>query len=104
MRCTIDLRTPTLFIGIHPFDPSYIQYHPDHGTLTLTFPSTVRVAYNFQTSRYCTMMYYHPISDGIQYSPLPYAITVEKQTSVVIYVQHHKDIVVQFDIDLRSPL
>lgn len=103
MRCIIDLRTPALFIGTHPFDPSHIQYHPDHGTLTLTFPSTVRMAHSFQTSHRCIMAYYYPSPEGIKYALLPYSIIIEKETSVVIYVTH-KDIVIQFDIELLSAL
>ena len=104
MRCIIDLRTPTLFIGTHPFDPSHIHYCPDHGTLNLTFPSTVRMARGFQVSRHCAMSYYYPTPEGIKYAPLPYAISVEKETQVVIYVQDHTNLVIQFDIELRSSL
>jgi hypothetical protein len=103
MKCIIDLRTPALFIRAYPFDSSHIQYHPDHGTLTLTFPSTVRMAYSFQTSRHCTMVYYYMSPEGIKYAPLPYSIVVEKQTSVVMYIQH-KDIIIEFEVDLKSTL
>jgi len=104
MKCIIDLRTPTLFIGTHPFDPSHIQYHPDHGTMTLTFPSTVRMAHSFRNSRNCTMVYYYMSPESIKYAPLPYSFIVEKQTSVVMYVQYHRDVVVEFEVDLKSTL
>ncbi len=104
MKCIIDLRTPTLFIRAHPFDSSHIQYHPDHGTLTLTFPSTVRMAHSFHTSRHCTMAYYYPSPEGIKYAPLPYSIVIRNQTTVIIYIQHYRDIIVEFEVDLKSTL
>lgn len=104
MKCIIDLRIPAFFIGAHPFDPRHIQYHPDHGTMTLTFPSTVRMAHSFHTSRRCTMAYYYLSTEGIQYAPLPYSIVIGKQTSVIIYVQHYRDVVIEFEIELHSAL
>ena len=83
----------------------YLLHHPEHETLTLTFPRECMSVTGFTTTHGCKAVYYTKDAGFIKEVTLLPSMTMEvdAETRVTVYTRSKPDLVVSFMMKLVRP-
>lgn len=84
---------------------SYIHHHPEHGTLTLTFPRECEQISNLQNNYGYKMVHYVVIDGFIREVEITPQMTIEvnSKTTITMYTRSKPDLIITFDVLLTKP-
>jgi hypothetical protein len=86
----------------------HIRHNEEQGILTITIPSECIAVGGIRNNKSCKMVtYYRNKENGyvkeIQLSPDHYFDTKNHEVKITIYTQHHRNLIVSFDVFLVKP-